>query len=123
MLDSVNKLSKINTSYTPTNPCETYIKGKFAASPNHDAATTYYAEYGHHMTSDLYSPILKTAYKGIRYLYTLLDTITKWLDFSLLKTKKETLGAFKIVESGGLVLTKRDLIGRARQAMNVLVSY
>ena len=27
------------------------------------------------------------------------------------------------VESGGLVLTKRDLISRARQAMNVLVSY
>ena len=51
------------------------------------------------MTSDLYGPILKTAYKGIRYLYTLLDTTTKWLDFSLLKTKKETLGAFKTMKT------------------------
>ena len=99
MLDSVNELSKIDASYAPTNPCETCIKGKFAASPNHDAATTHYAEYGHHMTSDLYGPILKTAYKGIRYLYTLLDTTTKWLDFSLLKTKKETLGAFKTMKT------------------------
>ena len=62
-------------------------------------ATTHYAEYGHHMTSDLYGPILKTAYKGIRYLYTLLDTTTKWLDFSLLKTKKETLEAFKTIKT------------------------
>ena len=99
MLDSVDGLSKIDASYAPTNPCETCIKGKFAASPNHDAATTHYAEYGHHMTSDLCGPILKTAYKGIRYLYTLLDTATKWLDFSLLKTKKETLGAFKIIKT------------------------
>ena len=98
ILDSVNRLSKIDASYAPTNPCETYIKGKFAASPNHDAATTYYTEYGHHITSDLCGPILKTAYKGIRYLYTLLDTTTKWLDFSLLKTKKETLGAFKTMK-------------------------
>ena len=99
MPDLVDGLSKIDASYTPTNPCETCIKGKFAASPNHDAATTHYAEYGHHMTSDLCGPILKTAYKGIRYLYTLLDTATKWLDFSLLKTKKETLGAFKTMKT------------------------
>ena len=97
MLDSVDRLSKINASYAPTNPYETCIKDKFAASPNHDAVTTYYAEYGHHMTSDLCGPILKTAYKGIRYLYTLLDTATKWLNFLLLKTKKETLGAFTVV--------------------------
>ena len=98
MLDLVDRLSKINASYTPTNSCETCIKSKFAVSSNYDAATTYYAEYGYYITSDLYGPILKIMYKGIRYLYTLLDTTIKWLDFSLLKMKKEILEAFKTMK-------------------------
>ena len=77
MPDSVTRISEKDASYTPANPCETCIKGKFAASPNYNAATTNYSEYGNHMTLDLCGPVLKTAFKGIKYIYTLLDTATK----------------------------------------------
>ena len=99
MPDSATRILRNNASYAPTNPCEIYIKGKFTASPNHDAATTYYSKYGNHMTSDLCGPVSKTAYNGIKYLDTLLDTATKWLDFRLLKTKGEALGAFKAMKT------------------------
>ena len=97
--NSVSGISKANASYAPANPCETYIKGKFAASPNHDAATTHYSEYGSHITSNLCGPISKTAFRGIKYLHTLLDTATKYLDFQLLKTKGEALRAFKTIKT------------------------
>ena len=74
---------------------ETCFKGKFAISPNYNATITRYIKYRNHITLDLYGPILKIAFKGFKYLYTLLDTTTKWLDYSLLKTKKETLEVFK----------------------------
>ena len=61
----------------PTKPCETYFKGKFMVSPNHNAATTYYTKYKNYITLDLCGPILKIAFKGFKYLYTLLDTIIK----------------------------------------------
>ena len=93
--NSVTGIPKNNANYTPTKPCETCFKGKFAASSNHNAATTRYTKYRNYITSDLCGPILKIAFKGFKYLYTLLDTATKWLDYSLLKTKKEMLGAFK----------------------------
>ena len=75
--DSATGISEKDASYVPANPCETCIKGKFVASPNHDAATIRYSEYGNYMTSDLYGPISKTTFKGIKYIYTLLDTATK----------------------------------------------
>ena len=77
MPDSATRITKKDASYAPANPCETCIKGKFVASPNHDAATTRYSEYGNHMTSDLCGPVSKTAFRGIKYIYTLLDTATK----------------------------------------------
>ena len=51
------------------------------------------------MTSNLCGPILKIVFKGIKYLYTLLDTATKWLNYSLLKTKKEALRTFKAIKT------------------------
>ena len=99
MPDSATRISRNNTSYAPTNPCKIYIKGKFATSPNHDAATTYYSKYRNHMTLNLYGPVSKIAYNGIKYLDTLLDTTTKWLDFRLLKIKGEALGAFKVMKT------------------------
>ena len=50
------------------------------------------------MTSDLCGPVSKTAFRGIKYIYTLLDTATKWLDFRLLTLKREALGAFKLIK-------------------------
>ena len=99
MPDSVAGFSEDYANYAPMEPYETYIRGKFSASPNHDAATTHYTEYGDHMTSDLCGPILKIAFKGIKYLHTLLDTATKWLNYSLLKIKREALGAFKAMKT------------------------
>ena len=79
--DLVSEISKADISYVPANPCETYIKGKFAASPNYDVAITYYFEYGSYITSDLYSLIFKIVFRGIKYLYTFLDIATKYLNF------------------------------------------
>lgn len=75
--NSVTRISKTYSTFATANPCETCIKGKFTASPNHDAATTHYSEYGNHMTSDLCGPISKTAFYDIKYNHTLLDTATK----------------------------------------------
>ena len=77
MLDLATKITKKDASYVPTNPYKTYIKGKFVASPNHDAATTRYSKYRNYITSDLCRPVSKTAFRGIKYIYTLLDTATK----------------------------------------------
>ena len=97
--DLVIGISEKDTGYALKNPCEACIKGKFTTNPNHSAAETYYIEYRNYISSDLYRPILKTAYQGIKYFDTLLDTATKWLDIQLLKTKKEALGAFKLMKT------------------------
>ena len=99
MPNLVINISKKDTSYAPKNLYEAYIKGKFTTNSNHGAAETYYIEYRNYISSDLYRPILKTAYQGIKYFDTLLDTATKWLDIQLLKTKKEALGAFKLIKT------------------------
>ena len=75
--DLVISISKKNTGYTPKNLCKAYIKGKFITNPNHSAAETYYIKYRNYISSDLYRPILKIVYQGIKYFDTLLDTATK----------------------------------------------
>ena len=99
MPDSVIGISEKDTGYIPKNLYKACIKGKFTANPNYGAAETHYTKYRNHMSSDLYGPISKTAYQGIKYFDTLLDTVTKWLDIRLLKTKKEALGAFKLMKT------------------------
>ena len=97
MLDSVTGMPIGENKFTPKNPCEACIKGKFSASPNHNAANTHYTEFGDHMSSDLFRPVLGDSYKNVKYLFTLLDTATRWLDFRLMKmkTKEEALNFFK----------------------------
>ena len=87
--------------FTLINPCEAYTKGKFIASSNHNAAETYYTEFRSYMSSDLFGPVVINNYKGIKYLFTLLDTVTRWLDFRLLNTKikSEALAAFKDIKT------------------------
>ena len=77
MPNSATRIPKKDASYIPTNSYETCIRGKFIISPNHDVATTRYSKYGNHITSDLCRPVLKTAFRSIKYIYTLLDTATK----------------------------------------------
>ena len=77
MLDSVIKILKSENKFTLKNPYEAYIKDKFTASPNHDSAKTYYTEFGNYILSDLFGLVAINAYKGIKYLFTLLDTVTR----------------------------------------------
>ena len=97
MSDSVIKILKSKNKFMLKNPCEACIKGKFTASPNYDSAKTHYIKFGNHMSSDLFRPVTINTYKGIKYLFILLDTATRWLDFRLLKTKikSEALESFK----------------------------
>ena len=50
------------------------------------------------MSSDLYGPLPVNSYQGDRYIDTLLDTATKWLEIRFLKSKKDALAAFKIMK-------------------------
>ena len=44
---------------------------------NYNTAITYYIKYKNYLTLDLYSLILKIVFKEFKYLYILLDTITR----------------------------------------------
>ena len=59
------------------NPCEVYIKDKFTAIPNYSASKTNYTKFGDYILSDLFRPVAISTYKDIKYLFTLLDTITR----------------------------------------------
>ena len=100
MPDSVIKMLK-SEKFTLTNSYKTYTKGKFIASPNYNAAETYYTEFGSYISSDLFEPVAINSYKGVKYLFTLLDIVTRWLNFYLLntKTKSEALAAFKDIKT------------------------
>ena len=100
MPDSVIGMPR-SEKFTLINPCEACTKGKFIASPNHNAAETHYTEFGSHMSSDLFGPVAINSYKGVKYLFTLLDTATRWLNFRLLniKIKSEALAAFKDIKT------------------------
>ena len=94
MLISENK-------FTLKNPYKAYIKGKFLASPNYNMANIYYIEFSDHMSSDLFRPVLEDSYKNIKYLFTLLDMATRWLNFHLIKIKikEEVLNFFKDIKT------------------------
>ena len=87
--------------FTLTNPYKAYTKGKFIISFNHNTAETYYTEFRSHILSDLFGPVAINNYKGIKYLFTLLNTATRQLDFCLLntKTKSKALAAFKDIKT------------------------
>ena len=86
--------------FTLKNPYKACIKGKFSVSSNHNAANTYYIEFSNYMSSNLFGPVLGDSYKNIKYLFTLLDIATRWLNFHLIKTKikEEALNFFKDIK-------------------------
>ena len=51
------------------------------------------------VTSDLVGPIKLTSINGSRYLITFLNAATRYLEFSLLKTKLEAFSAYKSFEA------------------------
>ena len=101
MLDSVTEILISENKFMLKNPCEAYIKGKFSASPNYNAANTHYTEFDDHISSDLFGPVPGDSYKNIKYLFTLLDTATRWLNFHLIKMKikEEALNFFKDIKT------------------------
>ena len=90
-----------NEKFILTNPYEAYTKGKFIISSNHNAAEIYYTEFGSYISLDLFGPVAINSYKGVKYLFTLLDTATRWLNFRLINTKikSEALAAFKDIKT------------------------
>ena len=79
------------------NPYKAYIKGKFLASPNYNTANIYYTKFSNYILSNLFRLVLRDSYKNIKYLFTLLDIVTRWLNFHLIKKKKEALNFLKIL--------------------------
>ena len=66
-----------NENFILKNLYKVYIKGKFIVSPNYNAAKTYYTKFSDYISSDLFRLVLISAYKYIKYLFTLLDTVTR----------------------------------------------
>ena len=93
MLISKNK-------FTLKNPYKACIKGKFLVSPNHNMANIYYTKFNDYILSNLFGPVLGDSYKNIKYLFTLLDIVTRWLNFYLIKIKikEEALNFFKDIK-------------------------
>ena len=101
MPDSVTGMPISENKFTPKNPYKAYIKGKFLVSSNYNAANIYYTEFGDHMSSDLFGPVLGDSYKNVKYLFTLLNMVTRWLNFRLIKMKikEEALNFFKDIKT------------------------
>ena len=66
-----------NENFILKDPYKVYIKGKFIISPNYNLAKTYYTKFSDYIFLDLFRLILISVYKYIKYLFTLLDTVTK----------------------------------------------
>ena len=82
------------------NPYKTYIKDKFMVSSNYNTFETNYIKFSDYILLNLFGPVIISIYKNIKYLFILLDTITRWLNFYLLKIKikSEALEAFKDIK-------------------------
>ena len=81
-------------------PYKVYIKDKFSISPNYNSVKTYYTEFNDYILLNLCGLIVIINFKNLKYLFTLLDIVTKWLNFRLLRTKikKEALLVFKDIK-------------------------
>ena len=97
ILDSVTRILISENKFILKNPYKIYIKGKFLVSLNYNTTNTYYIKFSNYILSNLFRPVLGDSYKNIKYLFTLLDTATRWLNFHLIKTKikEEALNFFK----------------------------
>ena len=101
MPDSVTRMLISENKFTLKNPYKACIKGKFSVSPNYNVANTHYTKFSDYISSDLFRPVLGDSYKNIKYLFTLLDIVTRWLNFYLIKIKikEEALNFFKDIKT------------------------
>ena len=83
----------------PIDTCETCLKGKFTAHPNHSAASTKYTVFFSHISTDLCGPMPVISYDGYRYFIAFICSATKWLEIRLLTSKAGALKAFRDVKS------------------------
>ena len=85
---------KGENKFTLKNPYKAYIKGKFSINPNYNTSKTSYTKFSNYILSVINSQ------KGIKYLFTLLNIITKQLNFHLLKIKikNKAFKAFKEIK-------------------------
>ena len=83
----------------PIDICETCLKGKFTAHPNHSATSTKYTVFFSHISTDLYNPMPVVLYNGYRYFIAFIYSAIKWLEIRLLTSKVEVLKAFRDVKS------------------------
>ena len=97
MPDSVTGMPISENKFTLKNPYKACIKGKFLVSFNYNIANIYYIKFSNYILSNLFRPVLEDSYKNIKYLFTLLDMATRWLNFRLIKIKikEEALNFFK----------------------------
>ena len=77
MPDLVIRMLRSENKITPKNPYEACIKGKFIISPNYDSTKIYYTKFSNYILLDLFRPIPIDTYKGIKFLFTLLDIVTR----------------------------------------------
>ena len=75
-------LAKIILSVLPLyfwqiNPYKAYIKGKFIISLNYNTAEIYYTKFRSYILLDLFRLVAINNYKGIKYLFTLLDIVVR----------------------------------------------
>ena len=80
---------------SPVDTCETCLKGKFTAHPNHSAANTKYTVLFSHISTDLCGPMPVVSYDGYRYFIAFVCSATKWLEVRLLTSKAGALKAFQ----------------------------
>ena len=75
--------------------CQICLQGKFTNKINHKE--TYYHEekYLKKVASDIGGPINPSTYNGYKYFISFIDKATRYISIKLLKTKDETLQAFK----------------------------
>ena len=84
---------------TTIDTCETCLKGKFTAHPNHSAARTKYTVFFSHISTDLCGPMPAVSYNGYRYFIAFICSATKWLEIRLLTSKTGALKAFRDVKT------------------------
>lgn len=90
--------NKIPTISKPI-PCEVCIQAKLQNQVNRVSKNTNNLVYLDKVTSDIVGPILPIDKRGNRYIITFLDKKTRYLEIELLKSKAESLNAFKRFKS------------------------
>jgi hypothetical protein len=86
---------EFNKSPGKTDNCEICIKAKITTNISREPIiqATIFLEL---IYSDIYGPIIPQTREGNRYIVIFIDSIIKWIEISLLKTKNEVFSEFKI---------------------------